>query len=76
MQLTGINSLVTIVSHLFFVGVAFWCIQDLRIEKYLPMHLLQGKVLIVLLSILLGFTCSEFFLSVINNIHNLIFIFN
>ncbi|QBP18771.1 DUF1146 family protein [Acetilactobacillus jinshanensis] len=75
MQLVGISSLVTIISHLFFVSVAFWAIQSTHVEKYLHMPMMPGKVLIVLVSVLLGFTCSEFFLSVINNIHNLIFMF-
>ncbi|XIF20429.1 MAG: DUF1146 domain-containing protein [Acetilactobacillus jinshanensis] len=75
MQIVGISSLVTIISHLFFVSVAFWAIENTHIETYLHMPMMPGKVLIVMTSVLLGFTSSEFFLSVINNIHNLIFMF-
>ena len=74
MQINGIISLVTIISHLFFILIAFYSIQSAHLEKHLPMPVFPGKLLIVLLSIGLGFICSSFFLSLLDNLHNLIFL--
>nr|WP_263849902.1 DUF1146 family protein [Lentilactobacillus parafarraginis] len=51
--------------------MAFWSVQEIHIERYIPLRALPGKLLIVLLSITIGYTCSQFFLSVIDNIRNL-----
>ena len=75
MQLSGITALITILSHLFFISLAFWCLQNLHPEKYISMKEMPGKLLIVLLSVGLGFLCSTFFLSFINSAHELVFLF-
>ncbi|MEJ6400365.1 DUF1146 family protein [Nicoliella lavandulae] len=71
MHSSWIVSLMTIISHLFFISVAFWWIQDLHIERYIRMHEPQAKVMIVMLSVVFGFICSSFFIDIINAIINL-----
>ncbi|UQS87532.1 DUF1146 family protein [Nicoliella spurrieriana] len=56
------------ICHLFFISIAFWWIQDLHIERYLRMHEPQAKVMIVMLSVVVGFICSSFFIDIINSI--------
>ncbi|MBW1605835.1 DUF1146 family protein [Lactobacillus sp. Sy-1] len=63
-----IVSIMTIVSHLFFISIAFWWIQDIHIERYIRMHESQAKVMIVMLSVVFGFICSSFFIDVVNAI--------
>ncbi|WP_341482922.1 DUF1146 family protein [Nicoliella spurrieriana] len=58
----------TMICHLFFISIAFWWIQDLHIERYLRMHEPQAKVMIVMLSVVVGFICSSFFIDIINSI--------
>lgn len=74
MQSVGIQSLITLTTYFIFIGISFWSIQEIHLERYLPMKAYQGKTLIVLLSVVVGFTTSNFFLSFIDNIRNLIFI--
>ncbi|WP_056998287.1 DUF1146 family protein [Fructilactobacillus fructivorans] len=71
----GVESLITIISQLFFIAVAFWTIQGIHFERFLPIQERQGKVLIVLLSIVIGFICSSFFMSFIDNLKNLTVLF-
>ncbi|KRM93634.1 DUF1146 family protein [Lentilactobacillus senioris] len=74
MKIVGIQALITLISYVGFIGLAFWSIQDLHIERFIPMRAAQGKLLIVLLSVVIGYSTSSFFLSLIDNIRNLIFL--
>lgn len=71
MKMFGIQAIVTLVTYFLFIAMAFWSVQEIHIERYIPLRALPGKLLIVLLSITIGYTCSQFFLSVIDNIRNL-----
>ncbi|AQW22255.1 hypothetical protein PL11_010085 [Lentilactobacillus curieae] len=75
MSMFGLQSLITLFMYIFFIFLAFWSINEIHIERYLPIRALPGKLLIVLLSIALGYTVSSFFLSLIDNIRNLVFLF-
>ncbi len=74
MKIFGIQALVTLVIYFLFIAMAFWSVQEIHIERYIPLRALPGKLLIVLLSVTIGYGCSEFFLSVITNIRNLIYL--
>ncbi|KRK99445.1 hypothetical protein FD04_GL002262 [Secundilactobacillus odoratitofui DSM 19909 = JCM 15043] len=74
MQTIGAQALLTIVSHFVFIFVAFWSIQKVHIENVMRLYPNQARVLIVLLSVAVGYTCSEFFLNFIDNVRNLIFL--
>lgn len=78
MRLAGFIALGTLVSHLFFITLAFYVIQGVsfNLEQNLKIKLpiWTEKLLIVLLSICLGFICSSCFLSLMENIHALIYL--
>ena len=75
MNIFGIQALIDVVCQIFFVLLAFWAIQGVHFERFLPIQEKQGKVLIVMSSIAIGFLCSSFFLSFIENIKNLTLLF-
>lgn len=64
-MISGIGpfALTSIISHLAFIGLAWWALQALQFEKLLRAnHVLQARVLYILASIALGSTVSNFFL--------------
>ncbi|USS91278.1 DUF1146 family protein [Fructilactobacillus carniphilus] len=67
----GLQALISVISQLFFVILAFWAIQGIHFERFLPIKEQQGKVLLVLMAIVIGSLSSNFFLSFIDNIKNL-----
>jgi len=76
MPLVMLQSLVNLVSHVFFILVAFWAMQalktDVLIKKY---HIPQARTLYILISIAVGYTASSFFIDFILSIQNLFFLF-
>ena len=72
MQVYGIDAIIRIVSHLAFIYLAFWSLRSLRIETFFrAMHNTQIRMTIVLFSIFLGYTASNFFLEIIALCRNL-----
>ncbi|MDT6981006.1 DUF1146 family protein [Levilactobacillus zymae] len=71
MKLLGIQGILTIISHLSFIALAFWAISALHIERLMPFNPRQARVLIVMLAVAVGFGCSSFFLDFIDNVRNL-----
>jgi uncharacterized integral membrane protein (TIGR02327 family) len=64
-MLTGFGgfALTSILTHLIFIALAWWALQALQFDKLLRAnHVLQARVLYILLSIALGSTVSNFFL--------------
>ncbi|WP_052474674.1 DUF1146 family protein [Jeotgalibacillus soli] len=50
--------------HLVFIALSFWALQALRIDKALkPNRVMQARVLLILLSIAIGSSVANFFLS-------------
>lgn len=59
----GQQALISIMSHLVFIALAWWALQALRFETLLRgNHVFQARVLYVLLSIVIGSSVSSFFL--------------
>ncbi|GLB59034.1 DUF1146 family protein [Cytobacillus sp. NCCP-133] len=59
----GQQALISIMSHLTFIALAWWALQALRLESLLRAnHVFQARVLYVLLSIVIGSVVSNFFL--------------
>ncbi|USS87704.1 DUF1146 family protein [Fructilactobacillus hinvesii] len=71
----GLQALISVISQLFFVILAFWAIQGIHFERFLPIKEQQGKVLLVLMALAIGSLSSNFFLSFIDNLKNLQFLF-
>ncbi|WP_162924096.1 DUF1146 family protein [Apilactobacillus bombintestini] len=64
--MSNINSFLDLIVQLFFIGLAFWCLNDIHLEKYVRMHVNQFRILIILLSIVLGYIPGSFFIWIIN----------
>jgi len=76
MEFITIQSLVTLVSHVFFVGLSFWGLQSLRIEHLFKKNRVQQiRVFYVLVAVALGYLLSSFFLDFLTHSQNLIFFF-
>ncbi|KKK37932.1 membrane protein [Mesobacillus campisalis] len=59
----GPQALLSIVSHLVFIALAWWALQALNFDKFLRAgRVLQARVLYIMLSIFLGSAVSSFFL--------------
>nr|WP_295973147.1 DUF1146 family protein [uncultured Bacillus sp.] len=63
MVIYAANSLVSIISHLVFIALAWWALQAVNFEKFLrPNRVFQARILFILLSIIVGSMVSNFFL--------------
>ncbi|WP_041556478.1 DUF1146 family protein [Carnobacterium sp. 17-4] len=76
MNFLGVQALITIVSHLFFVLLTFWALKGIRIEKLIKKNNIgQARVLYLFVSITIGYTVSTFFIEFLLTSQNLIFLF-
>ncbi|MEY8662233.1 DUF1146 family protein [Ligilactobacillus faecis] len=72
MQYVGIMSLLTIISHFLFIALAFVGIQSLRLDRYIVLKDQRPlKLVIVMLSVTIGYSCSSFFLSFMDSVVHL-----
>ncbi|MBQ0138271.1 MAG: DUF1146 family protein [Kurthia sp.] len=63
----GTNAMLSIVSHIFFIAIAFYALQSLMYEKIFKKgKVFQIQLLLILLSIALGAAVSNFFLQFVN----------
>ena len=63
--LTGLGqqALLSIISHLAFIALAWYALQAIHFEKFLRAHaVFQARLLYILLAIVLGSMVSNFFL--------------
>ncbi len=60
----GQQALLSMIVHLVFISLTFWALQALRFDKALrPNRVMQARVLYILISIAIGSTVADFFLS-------------
>jgi len=60
----GQQAVLGIFSHAFFIGITFYALRAVMIEKVVKkQHVFQVQLLYILLSIAIGATVSNFFLS-------------
>lgn len=63
MQFYGIDAVVRIISHLTFICVAFWSLQAVRTDQFFKTyHVEHIRILFIFLSIMIGYSVSNFFL--------------
>lgn len=61
----GYQPLLAIVSHIIFIGLAFFALQSLMPEKIIRKNrIFQAQLLFIFLSILIGSSVSNFFLEI------------
>lgn len=66
MHVYGIDALIRMISHLAMIYLAFWGLGALRIETFFKhLHTTQIRLILVLISIAIGYTASSFFLEII-----------
>jgi len=59
----GQQALISIISHLIFIGFTFWALQALHLDKLLSAgRVFQARILYIFLTIAIGSTISNFFL--------------
>jgi uncharacterized integral membrane protein (TIGR02327 family) len=76
MEFIRIQSLVTLISHIFFIGLSFWGLQSLRIQHFFKKNKVQQvRIFYVLLAVALGFILSSFFMDFLTHSQNLIYFF-
>ncbi|AQQ54268.1 DUF1146 family protein [Planococcus lenghuensis] len=61
----GQTALISIFSHIFFTGVAFYAMRAVMFDKWIrKQHVLQAQILYIFLSIAIGTMVSTFFLDI------------
>lgn len=59
----GQMALLGIILHLVFIALSWWALQAIQLEKLLRSnHVIQARVLYILLAIVIGSSVSNFFL--------------
>ncbi len=59
----GAQALISILSHIVFIAVTWWALQSVQYEKWMkPNKVLQIRLLLILVTIAIGSTVSNFFL--------------
>lgn len=75
MKLIGIQAVYTVFSHLFFIGLSFWAIRALRFDALIRRnHIPQAQLILVFVAIAIGYNVSSFFLSMVTQAHNFIYL--
>ena len=56
------QTLLTMISHLIFIVITWYALQGFQIEKLMkPNHVFQAKLMLILLTITISSTVSNFF---------------
>lgn len=72
----GIQSLLALICHTFFVCMTFWAMKSLRTDTWIKKHHIpQARVLYIFLSIAIGYTVSSFFIEFIASSQSLMHLF-
>lgn len=76
MNFIGIQSLIVLLSHLFFVGLSHQVLQIVRFDHLIKKgNTQQLKFLYILIAITIGYSVSNFFLDFIMHTQNLFLLF-
>lgn len=74
MKQVGIEALLTLIVQFGFIWMTFKCIQGIHVERFFRQAPKGLSMLIVLLSVAIGYTCADFFVSFFDSIRNLTFL--
>ena len=62
--LNGEQAIIAILANVFFIGISFYALQALMIEKFIKKnHVFQTQLFYILTSIVIGSTVANFFLN-------------
>lgn len=74
MEYIRVQSLITLFSHLFFIGLSYWAVQSVRTEHLFKKNTSQQvRIFLLLLAVGIGYTVSSFFLEFMTYSQNLFF---
>lgn len=76
MKRIGFMGLLTLISHLFFMMVTYWSLQSLKTDHWFQ----KGReshmqVFYILLSLAIGYACSQFVLDLVMHSRNMLLLF-
>ncbi|NLI67567.1 MAG: DUF1146 domain-containing protein [Bacilli bacterium] len=73
----GYFSLISLFSHIFFIYVTWIAIQSVNFEVFIRKnHVREARLLIILLTIVIGSTVSNFVLDIIRWSQDLVYLFS
>jgi uncharacterized integral membrane protein (TIGR02327 family) len=59
----GTQAVLSILVNLFFIGMTFWILQAVHIDKIIKKNrIVQARLLYIFLSVAIGYSVSNFFL--------------
>lgn len=74
MEYIRVQSLITLFSHLFFIGLSYWAVQSVRTEHLFKKNASQQvRIFLLLLAVGIGYTVSSFFIEFMTYSQNLFF---
>ncbi|QTJ35120.1 hypothetical protein B8A39_00720 [Dolosigranulum pigrum] len=72
MSAHAIRPIVEVMSHVLFISITFWGMQALRTDNWIKKHHIpQARVLIIFLTIAIGYLVSSFFMDILFFSHNI-----
>ncbi|QFF97944.1 DUF1146 domain-containing protein [Psychrobacillus glaciei] len=75
--LNGEQAIIAILANVFFIGISFYALQAIMIEKVIKKNrVFQAQLFYILASILLGSTVANFFLNLTAWSNQLQYLFN
>ncbi len=75
-QSMGYTALIGMISHVFFIVIAWYALQSLRIEGIFKKgKVMESRVLFLLVAIALGHTVSNFFLDILSWSQDMVYFF-
>lgn len=75
--LNGEQAVIAILANIFFIGISFYALQALMLDRIIKKnHVFQAQLLFILGSITIGSTVANFFLSLTAWSDQLQFLFN
>ncbi|MFB5086148.1 DUF1146 family protein [Psychrobacillus sp. PGGUH221] len=75
--LNGQQAIIAILANIFFIGISFYALQAIMIEKVIKKNkVFQAQLLFILISIMIGSIVANFFLNLTNWSNQLPFLFN
>lgn len=74
MEYIRVQSLITLFSHLFFIGLSYWAVQSVRTEHLFKKNASQQvRIFLLLLAVGIGYAVSSFFMEFMTYSQNLFF---
>lgn len=75
-EVFGQQALVAMIVHLCFIVITWWALQALNVDKLIRSNrILQARILLILLTIAIGSTVSNFFLDYLGFSNQLSYLF-